>query len=68
MIDARIDYFLITIPRASYDQEPVRRFVRDVIPELARASSLLTFRVSECLVSGSDSRPPASVRSYCPDF
>ena len=32
VIDAGIDYFLITIPRAAYDQEPVRRFVRDVIP------------------------------------
>ena len=32
VIEAGIDYFLITIPRAAYDQEPVRRFAREVIP------------------------------------
>jgi alkanesulfonate monooxygenase SsuD/methylene tetrahydromethanopterin reductase-like flavin-dependent oxidoreductase (luciferase family) len=32
MIDAGIDYFIITLPREAYDQEPVRRFAREVIP------------------------------------
>jgi alkanesulfonate monooxygenase SsuD/methylene tetrahydromethanopterin reductase-like flavin-dependent oxidoreductase (luciferase family) len=31
-IDAGIDYFIVTIPREAYDQEPVRRFAREVIP------------------------------------
>jgi F420-dependent oxidoreductase-like protein len=31
-IDAGIDYFIISIPRAAYNQEPVRRFAREVIP------------------------------------
>jgi alkanesulfonate monooxygenase SsuD/methylene tetrahydromethanopterin reductase-like flavin-dependent oxidoreductase (luciferase family) len=32
MIDAGIDYFIVTIPREAYDQEPVRHFAREVIP------------------------------------
>src|SRR5215208_5007386 len=32
MIDAGIDYFIVTIPREAYNQEPVRRFAREVIP------------------------------------
>jgi hypothetical protein len=32
MIDAGIDYFIVTIPREAYDQEPVRRFAGEVIP------------------------------------
>jgi alkanesulfonate monooxygenase SsuD/methylene tetrahydromethanopterin reductase-like flavin-dependent oxidoreductase (luciferase family) len=32
MMDAGIDYFIVTIPREAYDQEPVRRFAREVIP------------------------------------
>jgi F420-dependent oxidoreductase-like protein len=32
MIDAGIDYFIVSIPREAYDQEPVRRFAREVIP------------------------------------
>src|ERR671927_1433152 len=32
MVDAGIDYFIVTIPREAYDQEPVRRFAREVIP------------------------------------
>jgi F420-dependent oxidoreductase-like protein len=31
-IDAGIDYFIISIPRTAYNQEPVRRFAREVIP------------------------------------
>jgi hypothetical protein len=27
-----IDYFIVSIPREAYDQEPVRRFAREVIP------------------------------------
>ena len=32
MVDAGIDYFIVTIPREAYYQEPVRRFAREVIP------------------------------------
>ena len=32
MIEAGIDYFIVTIPREAYDQEAVRRFAREVIP------------------------------------
>jgi len=31
-IDAGIDYFIISIPRTAYNQEPVRRFAHEVIP------------------------------------
>jgi alkanesulfonate monooxygenase SsuD/methylene tetrahydromethanopterin reductase-like flavin-dependent oxidoreductase (luciferase family) len=32
VIEAGIDYFIVTIPREAYDQEAVRRFAREVIP------------------------------------
>jgi pantothenate kinase len=32
VIEAGIDYFIVTIPREAYDHEAVRRFARDVIP------------------------------------
>ena len=32
VIDAGIDYFIVTIPREAYDQEAVRNFAREVIP------------------------------------
>ncbi|HET7272323.1 MAG TPA: LLM class F420-dependent oxidoreductase, partial [Rubrobacter sp.] len=32
VIDAGIDYFIVTIPREAYDQDAVRRFAREVIP------------------------------------
>jgi hypothetical protein len=51
VIDAGINNFLITIPRAAYDQEPVRRFGRDVVPLSGRDLISFVFRVSECLVS-----------------
>jgi F420-dependent oxidoreductase-like protein len=31
-LQAGIDYFIVTIPRVAYDQEPVRRFASEVIP------------------------------------
>ena len=31
-IDAGIDYFIISIPRTAYNEEPVRRFAHEVIP------------------------------------
>ena len=38
MIDAGIDYFIVTIPREAYNQEPVRRFAREVIPMFDQGS------------------------------
>ena len=35
VIEAGIDYFIVTIPREAYDQEAVRRFAREVIPLFA---------------------------------
>ena len=32
MIDAGIDYFIVTIPREAYDQEAIRLFAHEVIP------------------------------------
>jgi F420-dependent oxidoreductase-like protein len=32
VIEAGIDYFIVTIPREAYDHEAVRRFAREVIP------------------------------------
>jgi alkanesulfonate monooxygenase SsuD/methylene tetrahydromethanopterin reductase-like flavin-dependent oxidoreductase (luciferase family) len=32
VIEAGIDYVIVTIPREAYDQEAVRRFAREVIP------------------------------------
>ena len=32
MIEAGINYFIVTIPREAYDQEAVRHFAREVIP------------------------------------
>ncbi len=32
MVDAGIDYFIIYMPGVAYDQEPLRRFAREVIP------------------------------------
>ena len=32
VIDAGIDYFIVTIPREAYDHEAVRRYAREVIP------------------------------------
>ena len=32
VIDAGIDYFIVTIPREAYDQEAVRSFAREIIP------------------------------------
>ncbi len=34
MAEAGIDYFIVYLPRVAYDPEPVRRFARDVIPQL----------------------------------
>ena len=31
VIEASIDYFIVTIPREAYDQEAVRRFAQEVI-------------------------------------
>jgi len=30
-VDAGVDYFIVTLPRVAYDQEPLRRFARDVV-------------------------------------
>jgi alkanesulfonate monooxygenase SsuD/methylene tetrahydromethanopterin reductase-like flavin-dependent oxidoreductase (luciferase family) len=32
VIDAGIDYFIISIPREAYDHDAVRRFASEVIP------------------------------------
>lgn len=34
MAEAGIDYFIVYLPRVAYDPEPVRRFAREVIPQL----------------------------------
>jgi alkanesulfonate monooxygenase SsuD/methylene tetrahydromethanopterin reductase-like flavin-dependent oxidoreductase (luciferase family) len=31
-LDAGIDYFIVSIPRNGYDQEPQTRFAREVVP------------------------------------
>jgi alkanesulfonate monooxygenase SsuD/methylene tetrahydromethanopterin reductase-like flavin-dependent oxidoreductase (luciferase family) len=32
IVDAGADYFIVTIPRVAYDQEPLRRFAQEVMP------------------------------------
>ena len=32
VIEAGIDYFIVTVPREAYDQDAVRHFARRVIP------------------------------------
>jgi F420-dependent oxidoreductase-like protein len=38
LIEAGIDYFIIYIPGVAYDQEPLLRFEREVIPRLAAST------------------------------
>jgi len=35
LVDVGVDYIITSIPRVAYDQEPLRRFARDVIPHFA---------------------------------
>jgi hypothetical protein len=35
MAEAGIDYFIVYRPRVAYDPEPVRRFAREVIPQVS---------------------------------
>ena len=35
LVDAGIDYLIVSIPRVAYDQAPLRRFAREVIPLFA---------------------------------
>ncbi|MBF6611547.1 MAG: LLM class F420-dependent oxidoreductase [Chloroflexi bacterium] len=35
LVEAGVTYFIIYIPRVAYDQEPLQRFARDVIPQFA---------------------------------
>jgi hypothetical protein len=35
LVNAGIDYFIVTIPRNAYDQEPQSRFAREVVPMFA---------------------------------
>jgi F420-dependent oxidoreductase-like protein len=35
MAEAGIDYFIVYLPRVAYDPEPVRRFAREVIPQVS---------------------------------
>ena len=35
LVDVGIDYVIVSIPRVAYDQEPLRRFAREVIPLFA---------------------------------
>ena len=35
VIDAGIDYVIVYMPRLAYDQEPLRRFAREVVPHFA---------------------------------
>jgi len=32
IVDAGADYFIVSIPRVAYDQEPLRRFAKEVMP------------------------------------
>ena len=36
LVDAGIDYFILTIPRNAYDHEPQTRFAREVVPMFTR--------------------------------
>ncbi len=38
-VEAGIDYFIISIPRVAYDQEPARRFAAEVIPRVAQLAA-----------------------------
>jgi len=33
LVDAGADYFIVSIPRIAYDQEPLQRFAREVMPQ-----------------------------------
>ena len=35
LVNAGIDYFIVTIPRTAYDHEPQSRFAREVVPMFA---------------------------------
>jgi F420-dependent oxidoreductase-like protein len=35
IVDAGADYFIVTIPRVAYDQEPLRRFATEVMPHFS---------------------------------
>jgi len=35
LVDAGIDYFIVSIPRVAYDQDPMHRFAQEVIPAFA---------------------------------
>jgi alkanesulfonate monooxygenase SsuD/methylene tetrahydromethanopterin reductase-like flavin-dependent oxidoreductase (luciferase family) len=34
LVEAGADYFIVTIPRVAYDQEPLRQFAQEVMPRL----------------------------------
>jgi hypothetical protein len=36
LVDAGIDYFIVTIPRNAYDHEAQTRFAREVVPMFTR--------------------------------
>ena len=33
LVKAGADYFIVSIPRIAYDQEPLQRFAREVMPQ-----------------------------------
>jgi alkanesulfonate monooxygenase SsuD/methylene tetrahydromethanopterin reductase-like flavin-dependent oxidoreductase (luciferase family) len=33
LVDAGADYFIVSIPRIAYDQKPLQRFAREVMPQ-----------------------------------
>jgi alkanesulfonate monooxygenase SsuD/methylene tetrahydromethanopterin reductase-like flavin-dependent oxidoreductase (luciferase family) len=32
LVEAGADYFIVTIPRVAYDQEPLRQFAHEIMP------------------------------------
>ena len=33
LVDAGVDYFIVSIPRVAYDQEPLQRFAQEIMPQ-----------------------------------
>jgi alkanesulfonate monooxygenase SsuD/methylene tetrahydromethanopterin reductase-like flavin-dependent oxidoreductase (luciferase family) len=33
LVDAGVDYFIVSIPRIAYDQAPLQRFAQEVVPQ-----------------------------------
>jgi alkanesulfonate monooxygenase SsuD/methylene tetrahydromethanopterin reductase-like flavin-dependent oxidoreductase (luciferase family) len=35
IVDAGADYFIVSLPRIAYDQEPIHRFAKEVVPHFS---------------------------------